>query len=359
MGTKRCGPLDQAHPMAEIFVMFGFPRSFRAINREWEQLCSTRYLWLSSDTSNESDRSWLLPSFASRLVMSTHSRPTSSSKSPPEPPSCSSSSLSSSSSSSSSSNRVAPAGEVGNVASPSERVRGDDAGNASDRSVTLERPRPHVGPVWVDPKVCEVSSFFYTDTSVAEFLNDVPVLKASAEESLLAFGPCSLEDSVYRERSSTEPPLFFMYSCLFADLHVSLPFDAFIAEVLRELNMAPTQLHPNSWASMQAFRIVCQTFGVRPLPSCFLHFCASHPAEVVGWHSIVSRAGSVLFKAFTASYKNFKDKFFKVYVDYSIVCMLKRKMILIPRIVGVSHDFAKHSRKSYVFKFWSSIHHYF
>jgi len=132
-----------------------------------------------------------------------------------------------------------------------------------------------VGPTWVDPRVCEVSSSFYTDAFVAEFLDEVPVLKASAEESLLAFGPCSLEDRVYRERSSTEPPFFFMYVCLFADLHVSLPFDAFTAGVLKELNVAPTQLQPNSWAPMQTFRIVCRTFGLRPLPSCFLHFYSS------------------------------------------------------------------------------------
>jgi len=160
-----------------------------------------------------------------------------------------------------------------------------------------------------------VSSSFYTDASVAEFLDEVPVLKASAEESLLAFGPCSLEDRVYRERSSTEPPFFFMYACLFSDLHVSLPFDAFTAGVLKELNVAPTQLHPNSWASMQAFRIVCQTFGLRPIPSCFLHFYSSYPAKLASWQSLVSRAGSVLFKPFTASYKNFKEKFFKVYVE--------------------------------------------
>jgi len=54
-----------------------------------------------------------------------------------------------------------------------------------------------------------------TDASVAEFFDKVPVLKASAEDSLLAFDPCSLEDRVYRERSSTEPLFFFMYSCLF------------------------------------------------------------------------------------------------------------------------------------------------
>ena len=54
---------------------------------------------------------------------------------------------------------------------------------------------------------------------------------------------------------------------------------------------------------------------MHPLLSCFLHFYASHPSELVGWHSLVSRPSSVLFKAFMTSYKNFKEKFFKVYVE--------------------------------------------
>jgi len=66
---------------------------------------------------------------------------------------------------------------------------------------------------------------------------------------------------------------------------------------------------------MQAFHMVCWAFVVRPLPTCFLHFYASHPFELVEWHSLVSRAGNVLFKAFMTSYKNFKERFFKVFVD--------------------------------------------
>jgi len=108
------------------------------------------------------------------------------------------------------------------------------------------------------------------------------------------------------------------FSTLIQEEHMrmpSLPFDAFTVGVLKELNMAPTQLHPNSWASMQAFRVVCRTFGLRPLPSCFLHFYSSYSAKLISWQSLVSRAGSVLFKPFTASYKNFKENFFKVFVE--------------------------------------------
>ena len=54
---------------------------------------------------------------------------------------------------------------------------------------------------------------------------------------------------------------------------------------------------------------------MHPLSFYFLNFYASHPSELVGWHSFVSRAGSVLFKAFSAFYKNFKEKFFKMFVE--------------------------------------------
>jgi len=164
--------------------------------------------------------------------MSSHSRPTSSSspaRSPlPEPPSYSSSSSSTS------------VRAIQTIAPQVEEVRGDDVGNASDRSSSSERLRPHEGPAWVDPKVYGIASMFHTDASVADFLNKVLVLKASAKESLLSFGPCSLDDRVYREWLSTEPPFFFMYNCLFSDLHVSLPFYKFTVGILQALNVAPS-----------------------------------------------------------------------------------------------------------------------
>jgi len=66
---------------------------------------------------------------------------------------------------------------------------------------------------------------------------------------------------------------------------------------------------------MQAFRVVCQIFGLHPSSSCFLYFYTSHLSDPVSWHSLVKRAGNVLFKAFTTSYKNFKERFFKVFVE--------------------------------------------
>jgi len=53
-------------------------------------------------------------------------------------------------------------------------------------------------------------------------------------------------ESVCMGRPGIDPPSFYMYSCLFSDLHVSLPFDKFTMGVLRALNVAPTQIHPNT-----------------------------------------------------------------------------------------------------------------
>jgi len=108
---------------------------------------------------------------------------------------------------------------------------------------------------------------------------------------------------------------FYVYSTLFADLKVILPFDEFTMDVLRFLNLAPTQLHPNSWACMQAFRMVCQLFDLTPRAEVFLFYYNTHSANPVSWVSLTSRPGSVCFAAFTTSYKNFKERYFKIFVE--------------------------------------------
>jgi len=57
---------------------------------------------------------------------------------------------------------------------------------------------------------------------------------------------CSVSDRVCYGREEGEPDFFFMYSAFFTDVHVRLPLDEFTMGVLRILNVAPTQLHPNS-----------------------------------------------------------------------------------------------------------------
>ena len=51
---------------------------------------------------------------------------------------------------------------------------------------------------------------------------------------------------------------FPMYEIVFRDLGLKLPFNDFQAGVFFHLNLAPSQLHPNSIAFLRAFELTCR-----------------------------------------------------------------------------------------------------
>lgn len=101
----------------------------------------------------------------------------------------------------------------------------------------------------------------------------------------------------------------------FSDLHVTLPFDDFTMGVHWTLNVTPSQLHPNTWASLQNFHLICNMFRLSPTPSTFLSNYISHPTNPVSWLLLISQPSNILFSPYTTSYKNFKGKFFKLFVE--------------------------------------------
>jgi len=156
-----------------------------------------------------------------------------------------------------------------------------------DRSGSPPTAIPLVDLSWVDPTVVEFSSSYDTEKFVAKFLAKYPVLKAgedsddSRDPDYFRILPCDSTERVCMDRAGVGPPFFYMYTCFFSDLHVSLPFDKFTMGVLRALNVAPTQVHPNTWASLQAFRLLCDAMWLRPTPSSFLCYYGSHPGHLV------------------------------------------------------------------------------
>ena len=50
----------------------------------------------------------------------------------------------------------------------------------------------------------------------------------------------------------------------------NLELTSFERELLTEVNVAPAQLHPNSWAFVRAFSILCNHFGHPPTVDVFL-----------------------------------------------------------------------------------------
>ncbi|RDY12560.1 hypothetical protein CR513_02629, partial [Mucuna pruriens] len=82
--------------------------------------------------------------------------------------------------------------------------------------------------------------------------------------------------------------------------------------VLRTIGIAPSQLHPNGWAALQAFRIVCQALTVTPFASVFLNHYTIRVGKKVGWVSLAPLPNTSLFTTYTTSYKGFKNRFLNI-----------------------------------------------
>ncbi|RDX72394.1 hypothetical protein CR513_48130, partial [Mucuna pruriens] len=123
---------------------------------------------------------------------------------------------------------------------------------------------------------------------------------------------CQPDESVNNRASSEDSPFFYVYEPVFSKLGLKLPLTAFEQTILRALNVAPTQLHPNSWAFVRAFELLCEDLGQAPSLGVFFWFFRVKKTPKVGWMSLSSRPNRKLLKPFLESFKIFKNKFFKV-----------------------------------------------
>ncbi|RDX92420.1 hypothetical protein CR513_25437, partial [Mucuna pruriens] len=137
---------------------------------------------------------------------------------------------------------------------------------------------------------------------------DLEVKKMS---SLLTRSSALLE-SVSTALTAEGKPYFYLYDTLHSKLGIKFPFSHFERAVLQVLNVAPTQLHPNGWAFVRAFELLCEDLGIAPTLGVFFWFYTVKKADKVEWTSLYSRPKRKLFKPFLASYKKFKSRFFKV-----------------------------------------------
>lgn len=65
---------------------------------------------------------------------------------------------------------------------------------------------------------------------------------------------------VFNRKENSGNDFFYAYCCFFYDMYVRLPLTTFEIDVLKTLNVAPTQLHPNTWRYIQAFAVMWQPY---------------------------------------------------------------------------------------------------
>jgi len=167
---------------------------------------------------------------------------------------------------------------------------------------------------WAAADVRNQSSLFRWSRLLNSWLNCTPVISKGVSGDIVSFERVSAIDRVCHWQEGAIEKFFYMYMCHFSQLHVRLSLDGFTMGVLRALNVAPTQLHPNSWAYLQAFRILCQSLYLEPTSYAFLYFYDTRPRRPATWLSLISRPSISRLDAFSQSFKHFKDGYFKVVV---------------------------------------------
>jgi len=138
-------------------------------------------------------------------------------------------------------------------------VSRESSESGESSSGSTESTSGSVGPTydWVESAVRNTATTLRKSDDLDKVIAKAPLVRSGLPSDIIVAEKCGYTDRVCHGRENAPVDFFFVYNTLFVDLRVTLPFDEFTADVLRFLNLAPTQLHPNSWACLQAFRMVC------------------------------------------------------------------------------------------------------
>ncbi|MED6131921.1 hypothetical protein PIB30_014633 [Stylosanthes scabra] len=158
------------------------------------------------------------------------------------------------------------------------------------RSVPSSFWKPKEDMDWVDDLVL-LPQFVMDEELLASFRESHAVCGTVSEESQYELvAPNSKERVCYYNLLHPEERHFiYMYECLFSKLGVRVPFTQFEQDILYECQVAPSQLHSNSWGFMKAFQTICW----------YLHL-------------YLSLRGRRIFTLYEESFHNFKNYYFKL-----------------------------------------------
>ncbi|GAU43738.1 hypothetical protein TSUD_365870 [Trifolium subterraneum] len=153
----------------------------------------------------------------------------------------------------------------------------------------------------------EVSSRFTFDESVSA-LRQVVSFASDRNERRLIMEHVALYEYVTTARAQ-EPHYFYMYTNVLQILRFHLPFMPFQCQILRTMNVAPNQLHPNSWAFVRAFEIVCESLELVPTVGSFFCFSQVKNASSSSLVSLSSQPNQGRFILYASNFKNYRDTF--------------------------------------------------
>ncbi|RDY08915.1 hypothetical protein CR513_06797, partial [Mucuna pruriens] len=154
---------------------------------------------------------------------------------------------------------------------------------------------------WVSEEIRAYKSLIFSYMIVDAFTKSVVWIGEEATNDF-TLERCSAEKRVYHSTKEGEEDFVYLYETMVRDLGVILPFDKYEADVLQILGVASTQLHPNGWATMQAFKVICHCLHIKHTTSLFLCHYTTRIGVKPSWVSLSLLPKTNLFNAYSTSY---------------------------------------------------------
>ncbi|MED6164987.1 hypothetical protein PIB30_095408 [Stylosanthes scabra] len=166
---------------------------------------------------------------------------------------------------------------------------------------------------WVDSSVLGAKSIV-DDEFVVQFRKHHEFCASEVEKGRYeVVAPSSEDRACYVDPEGVN--CIFVYEPIFTRIGVRVPFTEFEMEVLRECEVAPSQIHPNSWGFLRAYEVVCRELGFPTSLGVFHHlFKLTKPfsKDKQQWLSFRANQGRKVFEMNEESVRDFKNMFFKV-----------------------------------------------
>ncbi|MED6209664.1 hypothetical protein PIB30_056907 [Stylosanthes scabra] len=165
------------------------------------------------------------------------------------------------------------------------------------------------GYEWVSKMVWSIPTKF-TDAEGIRRLGPPSAWVKIGSNVNIEFLSCSLSERVCDK--GTNGGWLFMYTCVLAEIGIMFPFTPFECSMLRQINCAPSQNHPNSWGYMKAFQVLMEYLEESPSLEVFFYLFQTKGVDRGTWVTLSSHQGRTVFCPFKATYRDFKDYYIKV-----------------------------------------------
>lgn len=156
----------------------------------------------------------------------------------------------------------------------------------------------------------EVTSYDHNSIDEVEIakLRSLKNISSIGNEDYVILEPCILGECVciVRPRGAKDEHFHF-YARVLEDFNIHLPLTNFEFDLLKTLNVAPSQLCPNSLGFIKALEIVCEAIDIEPTIGLFSSFFEIKGFEKGGWVTLIGLPGKSFLQAYITNYKGFKD----------------------------------------------------